>query len=304
MAVDPESAAYYRSLPGRLGDDLRRVLVEEDGDTVLRIEDRRCPMWRTDGLCRIQAELGHDALCETCRRFPRIVHDYGDFQQWQLELSCPEAARLILADSLEEAQISEIPGGSEPDYDGQDMALLLESKAYCLSLLKDERFAANEILALMLLYGYHVQQALDGDEMPPFDPAQALQSAHSFARGGGAGAVLDFFRHLEILTPEWSARLCAPRDNLWQRQILSLARYFVERYWLQAVSDFDLVSRVKFILISCLTVKLLGGDLTETAQKYSKEIENDPDNVESILDGAYTAPAFTDEKLLDLLLQP
>ena len=59
---------------------------------------------------------------------------------------------------------------------------------------------------------------------------------------------------------------------------------------------------MKFTVISCLVIKLLGGDLIETAQTYSKEIENDPDNVEALLEAAYTCPAFTDDKLLGLLL--
>ena len=28
--------------------------------------------------------------------FPRLTHDYGDFAELGLELSCPEAAKLIL----------------------------------------------------------------------------------------------------------------------------------------------------------------------------------------------------------------
>ena len=27
----------------------------------------------------IQAELGEQALCKTCREFPRLTHDYGGF---------------------------------------------------------------------------------------------------------------------------------------------------------------------------------------------------------------------------------
>jgi hypothetical protein len=77
----------------------------------------------------------------------------------------------------------------------------------------------------------------------------------------------------------------------------------VERYWLQAVSDYDLYSRVKLTVISCLTVKLLGGDTVATAQLYSKEIENNMDNLEALLDAAYTYPAFTDDKLLGMLLE-
>ena len=94
--VDPEAAAYYRSLPGALGDRLRAVLEDTDNGTVMVIEDGRCPMWRQDGLCRIHAELGHDALCQTCRDFPRLRHDYGSFAELGLELSCPAAANLIL----------------------------------------------------------------------------------------------------------------------------------------------------------------------------------------------------------------
>ena len=93
--VDETAATYYRQLPGALGDRLRAVLQDTDGGTVMVIEDGRCPMWRQDGLCRIQAELGHDALCQVCTEFPRLRHDYGDFLELGLELSCPEAARII-----------------------------------------------------------------------------------------------------------------------------------------------------------------------------------------------------------------
>jgi hypothetical protein len=46
----------------------------------------------------------------------------------------------------------------------------------------------------------------------------------------------------------------------------------------------------------------LGGDLIATAQLFSKEIENDPDNLDAILDAVYCEPPFTDGNLLGLLL--
>ena len=61
--------------------------------------------------------------------------------------------------------------------------------------------------------------------------------------------------------------------------------------------------RVKFCIASCLLIRNLGGDLLRTSQLFSKEIENNTENVEAILDGAYGHPAFTDDKLLGLLLQ-
>ena len=76
----------------------------------------------------------------------------------------------------------------------------------------------------------------------------------------------------------------------------------MNRYWLQAVSDYDLYSRVKFLVIACLLLRTLGGDFVETAQLFSKEIENDADNMDALLDAAYEHPAFTDAKLLGMLL--
>ena len=78
VLVDGETAARYEAMEGALGDAIRENLkLDEDGQHYFAIQNRRCPMWRADGLCRIQAELDHDALCETCRRFPRLRHDYG-----------------------------------------------------------------------------------------------------------------------------------------------------------------------------------------------------------------------------------
>ena len=302
VAVDAEKAALYRSLPDALGDRLRQVLKEEDGQTYMIIEEGRCPMWRADGLCRIQAEVGEDALCKTCREFPRLTHDYGDFVEMGLELSCPEAARLILS-APDPAVIEEsVPGGEEPEYDTEAMEVLLRTREVIRRILADESYSVPQTLALALMYGYQAQGELDGEAEMPFDSGAALESAMQFAVSRDTQPILEFFQELEILTGEWKARLERPEPGPWMPEHRILARYFVDRYWLQAVSDYDLVGRVKLMVVSCLMVKILGGDMIGTAQLYSKEIENSIDNLEAVLDGAYTDPAFTDNRLLGILL--
>ena len=303
VQVDDASAAVYRALPGALGDRLREVLTEENGETVMTIIDRRCPMWREDGLCRIQAELGETALCKTCREFPRLTHDYGDFMELQLELSCPEAARFILGQSRPAVVTEETGDTPEAEYDEEAMAVLKATREAALDLLFDPARPVPEALAATLLYGYQAQGELDGDESRPFDPKTALEGVQEFARSGDAGEMTLFFRDLELLTPEWEALLNTPSPAPWSDHHRALAGYLIRRYWLQAVSDYDLYCRVKFILIACLLVKYLGGDIFRTAQLFSKEIENNIDNVEAILDAAYAHPAFTDDKILGLLLK-
>lgn len=297
--VDDASAARYRALPGALGERLRQVLTDTEYGVQMAAENHRCPMWRADGLCRIQAELGEEALCQVCRMFPRLRHDYGDFVELGLELSCPEAARLILTAPPAALISVPQPGGTPPEYDPADMDILKESRRYALSLLEGR--APEEALALLLFYGAQAQLWFDTGEAPEFDISATLETAKMLARDPDEASFFAFFQALEILTPQWAALLerhCRPR---FPDEMSALARYLVERYWLQAISDFDLLGRVKFILISCLLVGSLPGNFIENAQLFSKEIENDADNVDAILDAAQSARCFTDDKLLGML---
>ena len=301
--VDPQAAAYYRALPGALGDELRSVLCDTEDGTIMTIQDGRCPMWRQDGLCKIQAQLGHDALCKTCREFPRLRHDYGDFVELGLELSCPEAARLILTSENYKLFVQAQPGGEAPEYDVEIMEILRKSRREMLDFLDNQNYSLPETLAIILLHSHSVQAQLDGAEAIPFDPVACLAEAKKYAAQRDISVLVTFYQRLEILTEAWQQRLAQPAQLCWTSPLRALARYGIQRYWLQAVSDYDLICRVKLVLSACLLVGTLGGDPIETAQLYSKEIENDPDNVEAILDGAYTAPALTDANLLGLLLR-
>ena len=288
--VDAETAAYYRTLPGALGDRLREVLTD---DNTMTITDGRCPMWRQDGLCRIHAELGHDALCQTCREFPRIRHEFDGFTEFGLELSCPEAARFILTTDWD------MPAPDSAD--DPDLQLLLDSRRNALSLL--DAYPLPQALAIILVYGHHVQAALDGGELREFTPDAYLLAAEKLPKSADWESLFHFFGGLEILTEDWKRRLQAgPKAVIWSPALKAFMRYMVLRYWLQAVSDLDLVCRVKLAIAACLLVGSMGGDAISTAQLFSKEIENDPDNVEAILDGAYATPALTDQNLLSLLL--
>lgn len=304
VQVDDQTATRYDHMGGSLGTDLRKFLYrDQEGDCYLRIVDGRCPMWRQDGLCRIQAQLGHDALCQTCRDFPRLTHDYGDFVERGLELSCPEAARLILNGSNTSWIQNELPAGEEPDYDRADMEILLKTRGEVLSILEDDRYPVEQTLALALIYGYHAQSLLDGADAV-WEKEKSLNFAKKLAKFGEIDSIIRFYAGLDVLTDAWKKRLEQPKPSQgWDVRLRKMARYGVERYWLQAISDFDLAGRAKMVVLSCLLLHYLGGDLVETAQLYAKEIENSADNVETILDAVYENPALTDDKILGLLLR-
>ncbi len=302
--IDSTSADFFRNLSGPLGDRLRQVLKDTPDGTVMVNKNGRCPMWRQDGLCEIQCQLGHDALCHTCREYPRLLHDYGTFAERGLELSCPEAARLIFQLPHTMTSVTET-GDSEPDYDEELMAILLHSRQTTLSFLEESALPLSQKLAVLLLYAHDVQSQIDGGPEAELTVERNLADAKIYALASSFDTVVDYFLQLEILTPRWQALLKnAKLSQPWQPELSAFVSYGIYRYWLQAVSDYDLVCRVKFIIISCILIHALGGNVIATAQLFSKEIENNLDNVEAILDSAYTSPALTDGLILGLLLLP
>ncbi len=300
--IDADSAAKYFSMEGPLGDNLRQFLKSTEDGTILEIKNGRCPMWRQDGLCEIQAQLGHDALCKTCREYPRIRHDYGDFVELGLELSCPEAARLILTAPDRSYNVTSSTQTETPEYDQNTMNTLLRSRKEILSFLENTTYSLPQSLTVLLLYAHAVQEELDSGTPANFNPKDMLLQAEKFPEFGNMQDFFRFFTSLEILTPKWKDRLEAgSKKSPWSPVFRPLAIYFVQRYWLQAVSDYDLIGRAKFTVSACLLIHALGGDVVLTAQLFSKEIENNPDNMDAILDGAYTSPALTDLAIIHLL---
>lgn len=303
VLLDEETVKKYLQVPGELGDRLRSAIRTEDGESILCFDNGRCPFWRADGLCQVQSELGESMLCSTCREYPRIAHDYGDFKELELELSCPEAARIILSSPATPRISREVPGGEPPVYDRSAMALLQTSRTSILEFLQTPGIPVSQLLQTLLLYAYEIDESLNYPDFTPED-FQAENYAHTDFPDvpGTMQDIFAFFSRLEILTDEWKTRLAAgPVENTWDPRFPQLIRYFTERYWLQAVSDFDLASRAKFIVISCLMIRHMGGDLIRAAQLYSKEIENDSENMDALLDGAFSAPEFRDAILLRLL---
>lgn len=307
VTLDAETAARYLRLPGALGDALRAAIRSEDGEIWLENHKGRCPMLRPDGLCRIQATLGEDALCQVCQEYPRITQDYGSFVELCLEMSCPEAARLILETPDWTLERRTLPiAGDLPDYDTDCMHLLQAARPRAFSLLRDTRYSVQERLALLLCYGQFVQQQIDASPLPAtdFDPAHALQQARRLPPSGDCGALFSCYRSLELLCADWGALLeVGPQPPRWTEALCRYAAYGVYRYFYQAVSDYDLLGRICMLVSGCILTAHLNSGLTHAVllQRYAKEIENNADNVDALLDAVHVPSPLNPARLLSLL---
>jgi lysine-N-methylase len=67
--------------------DFAQMQLQPNGD---------CPFLSAERLCSIQIEHGAEALSPTCSEFPRSSRRIDGREETSLQLSCPEAARLVL----------------------------------------------------------------------------------------------------------------------------------------------------------------------------------------------------------------
>lgn len=313
VVVDEDTARRYGNVPGALGQALSNAMtLDPDGDQVIILDKGRCPFWTADKLCRIEVELGHDAPCETCRKFPRLTQDYGDRIEHGLTLGCPEAARLILTKTVPWKMVyqRDTTSGEKVFYDPDEFQLLLDARETLLQALwQSPERTGGETLGLLLLHSLWFQQKLDGEALPPWDEAGALRRLRA-EKGDCGGSLrrqlLELHRRLDILDPQWRQLLDeaialeempAVVDTAGMGR--NLAADYLYRYWPQAINDWDCESNMYLLAVNWLVVTTLagvyrsryGGDTAQVLLRlfcqYAREVEHDDENREALLDALY-----------------
>lgn len=89
---------YYMSVEGEFGEELKEGILRNGERKVFKLDEktRDCVFLNENKLCRIYRELGPDALCRTCRTYPRCIFQVGDIKICYLTNSCPEVNRMII----------------------------------------------------------------------------------------------------------------------------------------------------------------------------------------------------------------
>lgn len=135
IVIDDDSLEKYGEVKGAFGSRLRNSIDWQEG--VFYQYNRRCSFLNEKNFCDIYQELGKDALCETCRMYPRHVEEYEGLRELSLTLSCPVAAEMILG-CKEKVQFEESFTDEEDDFEEFDFLMF--------SQLEDARDVIFKIL--------------------------------------------------------------------------------------------------------------------------------------------------------------
>lgn len=160
ISVDRDTMRRYLSLPGELGDRMRRSIDRKTGS--FQMQNGRCPFLNQENLCELILKQGEDLLCDTCRRYPRHVEVYGPLRELSLSLSCPEAVKLILGGEKRTRLITKKIKTQRPlQRSGHFIRLLLSVRSEMFRILSDRRRPIDQRMALILTLSHDVQHCLE-----------------------------------------------------------------------------------------------------------------------------------------------
>lgn len=300
IVVDGESLERYSALNTDYAKKINSLIsTDADGDKIFVSANGRCPFLMQNGLCEMYSELGHDALCLTCRKFPRHTISFGARSEIGLSLSCPEAARLIFERPEPISfETEETDGEITPcDFDAELYFILLQARKKAIDILQNRKFSINERLCSFLDFSQSLSSAIRkynyiaAKEIIRSDFSPAFSEFSSSKAKRALNKYISDFSSLEMLDPNWKNSLLSALNGdkktfspEWEFE--HLAVYFVFRYFTEAVFDRDLLTKAKFTAVSLILIRNMQSEALGKSeririmQKFSKEVEHSAYNMD------------------------
>lgn len=314
VPVDETTLRRLETLPGPLGERARRALtVDGEGEPCLALTGGCCPLLTEEGLCALQLQEGEGALPVICRQHPRFSYDYGPVREGGLCASCPEAARLILAEDFT-LSVTQLPEGEGEEADAL-LLPMLKARQVALDLLRGAEPLSQRLQAL-LLFGNEVQNALDGGDIEALEGVfdlysgtiPLLEGVKLPPRGAVLAQMLEVLAGLETLQPQWKELLAAGRARLagdglpapgemenpqtaGGEQVRRAAEYFLYRHWLRCLNDGDVLTwcelAVAGVAVCAALADVDGLGFAEVLRRFCLEVEHSQPNLDALQDALW-----------------
>lgn len=226
IVIDENSLEKYSNVSGDFGIRLLNSINWREG--IFEQYEKRCSFLNAENLCDIYKELGADALCDTCRLYPRHIEEFENLREFSLSLSCPVVAKMILQcqESVRFLEEEDEKEECEEDFEDFDFLLfdcLLEVREKLFSIVQNRTIPIEKRMYCVLKIAKNLQTALDEGELFERDFMAEIElclqeKAEDFS--GNLYEIVQAFRkdllRLEVLREEWKTNLKAA-DNLFQK---------------------------------------------------------------------------------------
>ncbi|MBO0589101.1 flagellin lysine-N-methylase [Sporosarcina sp. E16_8] len=138
-----------RNRSGNSDESYAKIKMDNSGDCTLLDEDH---------LCKIQKELGHEFLSNTCAVYPRNLNLVDNVVEKSATLSCPEVARLVLLnekgiDFIQDVEPSDTKGFLKKNsMSKEQQELFWNLRIFTIKILQNRGFSIEDRLIILGLF--------------------------------------------------------------------------------------------------------------------------------------------------------
>lgn len=311
--IDEDSYEYYMSLPGEIGERLRRDMYEtEDGGHGIRTNEcGRCMMLNDDNLCDLYIAAGEESLSEVCTDFPRFGIEYRNVDQKCLSLACEEVCRILFSKTEPVKFVEQELFGDSDDDQGvteEEAAFFEKAQSELIAILQDRTKPVSQRVDEYIAKANEYQKELNGSDVEKHVDWLSFNdlSFDSFDIRFGIVNDMELLRQVwqdykddmrNILTEaDYEKRMKEYMDSADYREndIEQLLVYFTFRYIMNAIYDSNIIVYAYLCVMFTMIVRDMntvrffknGGkfsieDQMEVARIFSKEVEHSEGNVEA-----------------------
>lgn len=356
IVIDDETYDKYQKVKGPFGERLRNEIVHDAGENIFVLKGNNCPFLDESKLCDIYKNVGEEALCYTCKQYPRYTEEFGSLREVGISLSCPEAARIILRDSKKaifELDENDEEVNSYNDINARLYLELMQCRKVILDIIQDRNIDLNMRVAIALSFTKEIQNKIDENNISDIRTIREKYINKGFVKDvinelmeynnkendkyNNMYEYFNVFKSLKHITPNDPLGLDNAIRYFWQgeddKQVYlskhetfnkyyeesmykfeHILVYFIFRYFMKAVFDYDVSAKIKTAIVSYLMIKelcvvrfteegeLTDADIVDISHMYSKDIEHLEENIERLSEIFETNDVFSIEEMLVTLL--
>lgn len=234
IVIDGQTQQKYKENKSPFGNRLHNEIDWQEG--CFRQYAGRCSFLNEDNLCDIYQEMGEDALCRTCKMYPRYVEEFAGVREEFLCMSCPVVADLLLGRKEKTKLLYEAKEEDTEDleevFDFFFYTKLEDSRDYMLDLLQNRSLSARHRFGIALGYAHDMQRRIRDEQLFQIDALlvryqkknalQFYEEKMQEMRNGRSrykiGKALNYvFLQMEIRQPSWKRWLERVSDNLYKK---------------------------------------------------------------------------------------
>lgn len=246
IVIDEESMEMYKNYDGAFKNELDAGIDYKE--SVFKQDKRlRCKFLDEKNLCKIYSNMGEKSLCKTCTCYPRHIEEFENIREYNLAISCPEVARIIVSKLSKTNYLEKNREEAEEEYEDYDYLLhsyLNDARVIIKSIIQDRNKPIKERFCIIWKFADNMQRLIDDNEIfvaDIFQEAEKIDKYEDNAIKNTGSFDEDMFSYsknicsilwkLEMISDDWQYQLAEVDTILYgleKTEYLKLSREFEE----------------------------------------------------------------------------